>query len=116
MTRPAALRRNPLLRSRLVVEQTGANSSEHERAEALHALLKKVIESLQSSPRDNKLYRALYHTYIQPAATQEQAAEILDLPFSTFRRHLQSGVVRVTELLWQRELGDGERGSTGARE
>ncbi|MCL5995642.1 MAG: ATP-binding protein [Chloroflexi bacterium] len=110
MTRPAALRRSPLVRSRLVMEQTGASSGEHERAEALHALLKKAVESLQSSPRDNKLYRALYHTYIQPAATQEQAAEILDLPFSTFRRHLQSGVARVTELLWQKELGEGERG------
>jgi DNA-directed RNA polymerase specialized sigma24 family protein len=103
-----ALRRNPLLRSRLIMEQCGATSSENTRAEALLALLKKTVESLQAGPRDNKLYRALYHTYVQPAATQEQAAEILDLPFSTFRRHLQSGVNRVTELLWEMELGEAE--------
>jgi hypothetical protein len=109
ITRPSALRRNPLLRSRLVMEQAGAGSTENERADALHTLLKKTVESLQASPRENKLYRALHHTYLQPAATQEQAAEILDLPFSTFRRHLHSGVARVTDLLWQRELGEGER-------
>jgi hypothetical protein len=109
MPRPAVLRRNPLLRSRLVVEQTGMTSGEQERVEALRALIKKTVEALQAAPRENKLYRALYHTYLQPAATQEQAAEILDLPFSTYRRHLQSGVVRVTELLWQDELGEAER-------
>jgi len=109
MTRPAALRRNALLRSRMIMEQAGLGSSETERAEVLHAELKKAVESLQSAPRENKLYRALYHTYLQPAVTQEQAAEILDLPFSTFRRHLQSGVAHVTELLWEKELGEAER-------
>ena len=109
MTRPAALRRNPLLRSRMIMEQAGSGASEIERAEVLHATLKKTIESLQTSPRENKLYRALYHTYLQPAITQEQAAEILDLPFSTFRRHLQSGVARATELMWEKELGEADR-------
>jgi hypothetical protein len=51
-----------------------------------------------------KLYRALYHTYLQPAATQELAAELLDLPFSTYRRHLKASIERLTALLWQQEL------------
>ena len=43
-------------------------------------------------------------TFLQPAATQELAAERLGLPFSTYRYHLAGGIRRVTEQLWQREL------------
>ncbi len=67
--------------------------------------MQEAVESLQKTPRDAKLYRALYHTYLQPAPTQEQAAELLDLPFSTFRRHLKAGIIRVAQSLWQKELG-----------
>jgi hypothetical protein len=102
---PETLRGNPLLRSRLVVERVGADSGAAERASALLAQIKEAAVSLQASPRDAKLYRALHHTYFQPAPTQEQAAEILDVPFSTFRRHLKAGIERVIGLLWQREIG-----------
>jgi hypothetical protein len=67
-------------------------------------LIKQATESLQATPREAKFYRALYHTYFQPAPTQEQAAELLDLPFSTYRRHLKSGIDRVVEVLWQKEI------------
>jgi hypothetical protein len=50
------------------------------------------------------LYHALHHTYFEPAPTQETAAELLDLPFSTYRYHLTNGIRRITEWLWQREL------------
>lgn len=100
-TDPVTLRANPLLRSRLVLAQVGAD----ERIVALRRVLRDSAEILQSSPRQQKLYRALYHTYLQPAATQEQAAELLDLPFSTYRRHLRAGIAYVTEHLWARELG-----------
>ncbi|MCC7354900.1 MAG: ATP-binding protein [Anaerolineae bacterium] len=103
--RPDALRSNPLLRSRLVVEQTRARGGNSERIAALQALVREASESLQSSPREAKLYRALYHTYLHPAPTQEQAAELLDLPFSTYRRHLKEGIARVADFLWQRETG-----------
>jgi hypothetical protein len=37
--------------------------------------------------------------------SQEQVAERLDLPFSTYRRHLGArDSAEVTELLWQREI------------
>jgi len=52
-----------------------------------------------------KFYRAVYHTYIQPAPTQEAAAELLDVPFSSYRRHLKTGVDQITEMLWHREVG-----------
>lgn len=113
LTLPQHLLDNPLLRSRLVVEAskaapagvvratTGASAP----AEVLRALLIQTVESLQVAPRQTKLYRALYHTYLHPAPSQEQAAELLDLPYSTFRRHLKAGVEQVTRLLWERELG-----------
>ncbi|RCJ42459.1 AAA family ATPase [Nostoc minutum NIES-26] len=75
-----------------------------QRVKALQHLVKQAVESLQSSPRDEKLYRAVYRTYLNPAPTQEQAAELLDLPFSTYRRHLKAGVMRVADILWRREI------------
>lgn len=95
-----ALAANPLARSRLVRQVESAVDA----GEALQALLREAVTSLQGHPRDRKLYRALWHTYIEPAPTQEAAAELLDLPFSTYRRHLRAGLDRVTEWLWRREL------------
>ena len=66
----------------------------------LREALTAVIESLQSHPRDRKLFRALDRTYLHPAPTQELAAELLGLPFSTYRRHLTDGVKRVVAVLW----------------
>jgi hypothetical protein len=109
LARPDVLLSNPLLRSRLVMEEAGPDVGSAGRVAALQALIKHAADSLQISPRDAKLYRALYHTYLQPAPTQEQAAEQLDLPFSTFRRHLKAGIERVVNLLWQRELGGLEK-------
>lgn len=99
---PSALRSNPLVRSRLVVDRAEAAGAD--RVATLQALIKEACATLQASPRDSKSYRAIYHTYVQPAPTQEQAAELLDLPFSTFRRHLKAGITRITEILWQQEL------------
>lgn len=99
-TRLNGLQDNPLLRSRLVV----AKAEQQARITTLQTLVREAAESLQSSPREAKHYWAIYHTYLRPAPTQEQAAELLDLPFSTFRRHLKAGVTRVADLLWHREI------------
>jgi hypothetical protein len=101
-TRPDVLHINPLTRSRLVMERTANTNTD--RASILQGLLREASEALQASPREAKLYRALHHTYLQPAPTQEQAAELLDIPFSTYRRHLKSGLTRVTEILWAQEV------------
>jgi len=105
--RPDLLRASPLLRARLVVEQRGSQTAPAERVAVLQALLREGVEALQASARDAKLYRAVYHTYLQPLATQEKVAEKLDLPFSTYRRHLKAGVARLTDGLWAREIGVG---------
>ncbi|MDQ3707056.1 MAG: ATP-binding protein [Chloroflexota bacterium] len=103
-TRPEMLKSSPLLQSRLVIERAGASSNRPERIAALQRLILDACEHLQRSPREAKFYKALLHTYIKPAATQEVAAEMLDLPFSTYRRHLKQGMERVCEVLWQWEL------------
>lgn len=105
--RPMRLRDNALNCARMVVERVGPAASPEERMTTLQALLKDVIEKPQVSPREAKLYRAVEYTYLKPAMTQEQAAEALDVPFSTYRRHLKAGLIRVVDLLWQKEIGAG---------
>jgi hypothetical protein len=104
-TRPDVLHNHPLLQSRLVLERVGAQANKTERIIALQNLVQEAAASLQASPREAKGYRAVYHTYLQPAPTQEQAAEILDIPFSSFRRHLKTGMTRIAEILWHQEIG-----------
>ena len=57
-----------------------------------------------ANPRNIKFHRAIWHTYMEPAPTQEQAAELLGLPFNTYRYQLAQGLERITDWLWQREL------------
>lgn len=104
-----ALRNNPLLRSRLIVAHTDDSDEGDARIAALRKLIQETAAQLQATPRQMKFYRTLHHTYFQPAATQELAAELLDLPFSTYRRHLRSGIDFVAEALWQQELNASNR-------
>ena len=97
--RPDALARNPLARTRLVTQAAGAGHP----GESLQRLLREAVTSLTASPRDVKFHRALWHTYIEPAPTQEQVAELLGLPFNTYRYQLARGIERVSAWLRQRE-------------
>jgi hypothetical protein len=97
-TRLSALQHSPLLRSRLLREHAEASAT------ALQRLLQEAANQLKANPKDEKTYRAVLRTYLEPAATQELAAELLDLPFSTYRRHLTSGVEKIIDSLWQREV------------
>jgi hypothetical protein len=99
-TRPNALHHNPLLRSRLITDRSKGQPN----ASSLQTLIHEAAQNLNTNPKDEKLYRALQRTYLEPAATQELAAEVLDLPFSTYRRHLSSGIERMVAWLWQQEL------------
>jgi hypothetical protein len=92
------LQTNPLLQTKL--GQAASGSSVVEQVETVRRIVIQMAQTLQHDPRQAKGYRALYHTYIQPAPTQEKAAELLDLPFSTYRRHLRNGIEQITQLLW----------------
>ncbi len=102
---PQVLGSTPLTGCRWVVSRVGANSENGTPARALQSALIEAAESLQRTPREQRFYNALYHAYFHAAPTQEKAAELLDLPFSTFRRHLKEGIDRLTEILWQKEIG-----------
>lgn len=98
--RPDRLAANPLLRSRLVADSAKQAVS----PAALQALLLEAADALRANPKDTKLHRAVWYTYLEPVPTQEQAAELLNLPFNTYRYHLARGLERITAWLWQREL------------
>jgi hypothetical protein len=103
-TNEVALQNNPLLQSRLILSSAGVNADRAGQVAQLRSLLLQAAESMREHPKQVRWYRALHHTYFQPAATQEQAAELLDIPFSTYRRHLRAAVQYVTEWLWAREV------------
>jgi hypothetical protein len=99
--RPELLARNPLVRTRLARENARPDEPD---AEALERMLRAAAETLRQHPRDDKLARAVERTYLHPAPTQEAAAEVLGLPFSTYRRHLSQGVSRIVAWLWDHEV------------
>ncbi|MEJ2635588.1 MAG: ATP-binding protein [Calditrichia bacterium] len=103
-TEPSRLQNNPLLRSRLIAGMANSNVEDQDRLDSLIEAVRSATDSLQDSPRDEKLYRILYRTYLNPAISQEQAAEALGLPFSTYRRHLKAAILKVADKLWQREI------------
>jgi len=109
MARPSTLEGNPLLRSRLVVSRAGADVGKDARVAALQALLTETVELMGASPKEQRYHQALYHTYVKPTPSQEKAAELVDVPYSSFRRHLKEGIVRVTDVLWHHEIGAGEQ-------
>jgi hypothetical protein len=107
-SQPALLRSSPLLRSRIVASRfTSPGAGMEERTAALQNILQEGAEALQTSPRTAKGYQAVRLTYLEPAASQEQAADLLDLPFSTYRRHLAAGIAEITRRLWLQEIGAG---------
>lgn len=102
--RPDALHGNPLLRSRLIANDTGLDADAETRIGALRDRLRTAAEALQADPKTAKYYRAVRATYLDPQPTQERAAEHLDLAFSTYRRYLKRGIGHVADALWRDEL------------
>ena len=98
-TRAEKLATNPLCDTHLARNESTALA----KATSLQAKLREAAKALQSNPKDLKLYRALWHTYFEPLATQERVAERLGLPFSTYRHHLSRGIDSVAAWLWQHE-------------
>ena len=105
--RPHTLARNPLLRTAIVDAAAGPDADPVDRAAALVALLTEAAETLRLTPRETPLWNALRLTYLAPAPSQAIAAERLDVPFSSYRRHLTRGVAHVVDLLWRQETGGG---------
>ncbi|MCZ4602815.1 ATP-binding protein [Streptomyces sp. Lzd4kr] len=93
--RPGELAVNPLTRSRLTTE----------RGRDLRDTLREAVEGLRAERGGEKYHRAVAATYLtNTTPTQQAVAARLGLPFSTFRRHLATGVQRVCDALWHREI------------
>lgn len=88
------LAHNPLRRSRVIVES----------GRGLGEVITAAVDALLNERDGDKRHRAITAAYIKAALTQEAAANRLGMPFSTYRRHLRTGVDRVSDALWHHEL------------
>lgn len=100
---PLELLRNPLLAASMVQSELRQHPDSRP-DEILRRLILEAARGLKSDPRADHLYRVLDRTYLRPAPTQEKAAELLDLPFSTYRRHRDRATEAITNWLWDRDI------------
>ena len=103
LNRPDHLVRNALTGSRLIATDGG------DRAVALRAAIITGIDRVGGGQRNLSLGRVLDRTFVHAAPTQEAAAEVLELPFSTYRRHLAKAMDELTDVLWSVEIGQPSR-------
>jgi hypothetical protein len=101
--RPQQLLRNPLLASSMIQKALREHPDQRPN-EILRSLIFESAHALKSDPSAETQYRVLDRTYLHPAPSQEKAAELLDLPFSTYRRYRDRGVGAITEWLWDRDI------------
>ena len=73
---------------------------------SLRTTIEAAIDCLRDEPKGATLSAVLRRTFVQAAPTQEAAAEVLGLPFSTYRRHLAKAMEQLTDLLWAVEIGE----------
>jgi hypothetical protein len=83
-----------------------ASSSLAEGPGALRTTIEAAIDRLRDEPKGDALSAVLRRTFVRSAPTQEAAAEVLGLPFSTYRRHLAKAIDQLTDLLWAIEIGE----------
>jgi hypothetical protein len=94
---------NPLLRSRFVMNFAGSDKDTTILLASLKDCLGDATDKIKESVKEDKFHRVLFRTFFNPVGSQEQAADYLNLPFSTYRRYLRKAVNLVTENLWKLE-------------
>jgi hypothetical protein len=102
LRRPGRLAASPLMGSSLATAGGQGVASGGPSAERLGSTLEEAISCLG----DQSLEAVLRRTFVRGAPTQEAAAEVLGLPFSTYRRHLAKAIEQVTDVLWAVEIGE----------
>jgi hypothetical protein len=96
--RPDRFADSALRHSRMVAE-TGCEDA----VTGLRQAFTAALETLGRDPRQAKYHRVLVATFVNGAPTQEAAAARLNLPSSTYRRHLSRGLDELCTLLWKAE-------------
>jgi hypothetical protein len=102
-----------LLDATLVTRRAGTQAAASHRIDALRQLLREGVEALRHSARTESAYRALFHTYLDPAPTQLLAAQAAHMPFGSYRRHLSAGIEELSATLWLREQAIHSEPATG---
>jgi AAA ATPase domain len=100
LQRPDRLATSPLVGSSLATGPGGSGTDQ------LRATIQDAVTCLGNEPKGDLLRAVLQRTFIRAAPTQEAAAEVLGLPFSTYRRHLAKALEQLTDLLWAVEIGE----------
>ena len=103
LVQPGILLESDLLHSRLVADRVDPDADDVKRAQVLDTLVREAIASVATVRKGETYHPALETMFIRPAPSQAIGAERLDLPFSTFRRHLARGIELVVEALWAQE-------------
>jgi DNA-directed RNA polymerase specialized sigma24 family protein len=85
-------------------------------AQALEMALRQAITALDGEPGGAEHRRVLERTYLHGSPSQEAAAEVLGLSFSTYRRHLARAQERLVEVLWAVEVGQAVPAPVGGSE
>jgi hypothetical protein len=106
LRRPGRLAASPLMGSSLAALSMAAPSIAAEPGGASAERLRATIEGAIGCLGDQPLEAVLRRTFVRGAPTQEAAAEVLGLPFSTYRRHLAKAVEQLTDVLWAVEIGE----------
>jgi hypothetical protein len=89
--------------SRMTQSRMAGEAAADDPVAGLRRAFTAALETLRQDPRQAKYHRVLVATFVQGAPTQEAAAERLDLPYSTYRRHLARGLDGLCALLWKAE-------------
>jgi hypothetical protein len=100
LNKPLRLADGPLMGTALASTPSGPSAGR------LRATIEYAVTKLADEPRGDVLCGVLRRTFLRPAATQEAAAEVLGLPFSTYRRHLARALDQLTDTLWAVEIGE----------
>lgn len=107
--RPSALLRNPLLGSGIAQARRRRTDPDVSPDRVLRDLICEAAQVLKADPQSQHLYRVLDRTFLRPPSSQEKAAELLDLPFTTYRRYRDRAVAAVVDWLWELEIDSGVR-------
>jgi hypothetical protein len=98
-----ALQKSPLLDSRMVARAAGADAAAPARLNALRQLLADANTRLQGVNTTARSARLIHRTYLEPARSQQLAAESLGMGYSTYRRQLALAREMIAAELWQLE-------------
>lgn len=93
LTQPRALELNPLRHSRLVADH----------GMTLRDVLANAVACLVTERGGDKALRVATVAFMEGAPTQEGAARRLNMPYSTYRRHLTTAISRIEETMWRHE-------------